>query len=176
MDDLRFPIGRFALPGTLTDSDRAAAMIAIESTPANVRAAIAHLSDAQLDTPYRPVGWTLRQVVHHLPDSHLNAYVRFKLALTEDVPPVKPYREAAWAALPDSRTTPVETSLRMLDALHERWLHVLRAMSPGDFARKVNHPENGEMSLDTLLALYAWHGAHHTAHLMNGARLATGRA
>jgi len=163
--DLRFPTGRFQRPERVTDAQRAQAIAIIEATPRKLRDAVAGLSDTQLDTPYRPDGWTVRQVVHHVPDSHMNAYIRFKLALTENEPTIKPYAEAQWAALPDSRTTPVETSLAMLDTLHERWMHVLRAMQPADFSRTLMHPENGVMTLDHLLAMYAWHGPHHTAHV-----------
>jgi uncharacterized damage-inducible protein DinB len=165
MDELRFPTGRFVRPESLSDDQRRAAIETIAATPANIRAAVRGLSDAQLDTPYRPGGWTVRQVVHHVPDSHANAYCRFKLALTEDVPTIKPYDEAAWANLEDSRSTPIETSLTMLDVVHDRWVRILRAMATSDFGRKLNHPENGVMTLDQLLALYAWHGPHHTAHV-----------
>lgn len=143
------------------------AIDAIAATPANLRSAVRGLSEAQLDTPYRPGGWTVRQVVHHVPDSHSNAYTRFKLTLTEDVPTIKPYDEGAWAKLDDTRTTPIETSLAMMDALHDRWVRLLRSLGPADFARTLNHPENGIMNLDQLLALYAWHGAHHVAHITN---------
>lgn len=137
----------------------------IAAVPARMREAISGLTPKQLDTPYRDGGWTVRQVVHHVPDSHLNAYTRFKLALTEDVPTIKPYDEARWAELPDSSDTPIDTSLTMLGALHDRWVRLLRLMSDAEFQRKLNHPENGTMSLDTVLALYAWHGRHHVAHI-----------
>jgi uncharacterized damage-inducible protein DinB len=165
--DLRFPIGPFRRPAALTPDERRVAIQAIAATPANLRSAVRDLSDAQLDTPYRPEGWTVRQVVHHVPDSHSNAYTRFKLALTEEMPTIKPYDENAWARLDDTRTTPIETSLLMMDALHDRWVRLLGAMAPDDFARKLNHPENGIMNLDQLLALYAWHGDHHVAHITN---------
>jgi uncharacterized damage-inducible protein DinB len=165
MDELRYPTGRFARPDVLTPDQRRASVETIATTPAQMRAALRGLTDTQLDTPYRPGGWTVRQLVHHVPDSHANAYCRFKLALTEDTPTIKPYDEAAWALLEDSRTTPVETSLTMLDVLHDRWVRLLQAMSPTDFARRLNHPENGMMNLDQLLALYAWHGPHHVAHI-----------
>lgn len=167
MDDLRYPVGRFKRPESLTDARRRAAIDAIAAAPQQFRAAVSGLTDAQLDTPYRPDGWTIRQVVHHVPDSHMNAYTRLKLALTEDTPTIKPYDEAEWAKLEDSRSTPIETSLSLLDHVHDRWVRVLRAMSPSDFARKLNHPENGVMNLDQLLALYEWHGKHHTAHVAN---------
>ena len=167
MDDLRFPVGRFQRPESLSDEQRRAAIQTIADTPKNFRAAVAGLNDSQLDTPYRPDGWTVRQVVHHVPDSHMNAYTRFKLALTEDQPTVKPYDEAAWALLEDARSTPIETSLTLLDAVHDRMVRVLRAMSPSDYSRTLFHPENGVMTIDQLLAMYEWHGKHHTAHITN---------
>jgi len=123
------------------------------------------LTASQLDTPYRPGGWTVRQVVHHVPDSHLNAYVRFKLALTEDSPTIKPYDEAAWAKLADTAETPVEVSLQLLESLHARWVRLLESMTEADFARQFHHPESGTMSLDTYLSGYAWHCRHHVAHI-----------
>jgi uncharacterized damage-inducible protein DinB len=167
MDDLRFPVGRFARPERLTPEQRRAAIDSIANTPARMRAAVHGLDNAQLDTPYRPEGWTVRQVVHHVPDSHMNAYTRLKLGLTEDTPTIKPYDEAAWATLDDVRATPIETSLSLLESLHDRWVRVLQAMSPADFDRTINHPENGTMTLDQLLALYEWHGRHHVAHINN---------
>ena len=139
---------------------------AIAATPAAVRAAVAGLGDAQLDTPYRPGGWSVRQVVHHLPDSHLNAYCRFKLALTEDAPTIKPYDQDAWATMPDGRSELVAESLALLDALHARWVYLMRRMRPDDFLRTLNHPEwDRPLSLDVMLALYSWHGRHHVAHI-----------
>lgn len=163
--DLRFPTGKFQRPPSLDPQARARAIQVIEATPARLRQAVAGLNDEQLDTPYRPGGWTVRQVVHHVPDSHLNAYVRFKLALTEDEPTIKPYDEAKWALLADVREVPIATSLSLLDAVHERWLAILRAMQPSDFERPLIHPESGRQRLDQMLALYAWHGPHHTAHI-----------
>ena len=165
MEDLRYPVGRFQRPRSLEPKQRRAAIDTIAEAPTKLRAAVSGLTDAQLDTPYRPAGWTVRQVVHHVPDSHLNAYTRFKLALTEDTPTIKPYNEAAWATLEDSKTTPVATSLALLDAVHDRWIRILRAMSPSDFSRTLNHPENGIMNLDQMLALYEWHSRHHVAHV-----------
>jgi uncharacterized damage-inducible protein DinB len=165
MQDLRFPVGPFQRPATLSPDERAAAINDIANTPSNLRAAVRGLNDAQLDTPYRPDGWTVRQVIHHVPDSHANAYIRFKLALTEDNPTIKPYDEAAWAKLEDSKTTPVETSLSLMDGIHDRWNRILLAMTAQDFGRKLMHPENGPMTLDQLLAMYAWHGHHHVAHI-----------
>jgi uncharacterized damage-inducible protein DinB len=165
-EDLRYPVGKFTRPKSLTPKERADAIDAIVRAPAGIRAAVKGLSDKQLDTPYRPGGWTVRQVVHHVPDSHMNAYCRFKLGLTEDTPTIKPYDEARWAELPDGRSPLVDESLAMLEALHARWVVLLKNMKPADFARAINHPEwDAPMSLDTLLALYAWHGRHHTAHI-----------
>ena len=165
MTDPRYPIGKWDRRDALTPSERAAMIAQIGEVPARMRTAIAGLDAAQLDTPYREGGWTVRQVVHHVPDSHLNSYTRFKLALTEEEPTIRPYDEAKWAALSDSRDTPVETSLTMLDALHDRWTILLRAMSDGDFRRTLRHPDIGVMSLDALLSLYAWHGRHHVGHV-----------
>lgn len=137
----------------------------IAAAPLRMREAVGGLTDTQLDTPYRDGGWTLRQVVHHVPDSHMNAYVRFKLALTEDEPTVRPYDEAAWAKLADSRVTPVEVSLALLDALHARWSDLLRSMTDGDFARRFRHPDRGLMSVDWLVAMYSWHSRHHVGHV-----------
>lgn len=137
----------------------------IAAAPARLREAVAGLDDRQLHTPYRDGGWTVLQVVHHVPDSHLNAYLRLKLALTESDPVIKPYDQAAWAALPDSRDTPVETSLVLLTALHDRWTRLLRSLGDADFARRFRHPEHGAVNLDWLVAMYSWHGRHHVAHV-----------
>jgi len=163
--DLRYPVGKYTKPTTLSPEARRAALEAIATGPKDLRNAVRGLTEAQLDTPYRPGGWTVRQVVHHVPDSHLNAYVRVKLGLTEDVPTVKPYDEAAWANLEDSRSTPIEVSLTLFDSVTDRWMRVLRAMKPADFARTLNHPENGIMTLDDVVAMYAWHTRHHVAHI-----------
>jgi hypothetical protein len=167
MTDLRYPIGKHEMyrGAALSTKERNDAIDKIAQTPASLKAAISGLTPAQLDTPYRPEGWTVRQVVHHLPDSHMNAYVRFKLALTENEPTIKPYDEALWARLPDSRDTPIEVSLALLTALHERWVTLLRGMRPEEFARRVNHPEIGIVTLDSFLDTYAWHGQHHVAHI-----------
>ena len=165
MDDLRYPVGRFQPVRSLSPDQRRTAIDTIAAAPSHLRAAVRGLDERQLDTPYRPEGWTVRQVVHHLPDSHLNAYARTKLALTEEAPRVFAYDEAAWATLEDSRTTPVETSLTLLEAVHDRWVRLFRAMTPADFARTLIHPENGEMTLDQLLALYQWHSLHHVAQI-----------
>ena len=166
MTDLRYPIGPFDWkPGDTTDDQRRQQICNIEMAPARIRAAVEGLSPEQLDTPYRPGGWTVRQVVHHLPDSHLNAYTRFRLALTEDEPTIKPYDENRWAQLEDARTAPVEISLALLDGLHQRWVLLLRSLQAADFARIFRHPELGVVGLDRNLALYAWHGRHHEAHI-----------
>jgi len=165
MTDPRYPIGKWDRRDTLTPGERTAMIAQVGEVPARMRTAIAGLDEAQLDTPYREGGWTVRQVIHHVPDSHLNSYTRFKLALTEEEPTIRPYDEARWAALSDSRDTPVETSLTMLDALHDRWTILLRAMSDDDFRRTLRHPDLGVMSLDALLSLYAWHGRHHVGHV-----------
>jgi uncharacterized damage-inducible protein DinB len=163
--DLRYPVGKFEWDGKATAESRRQAIEEIAAVPARMSAAVRGLTREQLDTPYRPEGWTVRQVVHHVPDSHLNAYVRFKLALTEDEPTIKPYDEKRWAELMDTRETPIETSLALLGPLHERWVTLLRSLLAADFARTLRHPELGVMSLDKVLALYAWHGRHHVAHI-----------
>jgi uncharacterized damage-inducible protein DinB len=165
MDDHRYPIGKFSFPQTTTADQRQLWIAEIAEAPAKIRAAVAGLDAQQLNTPYRDGGWTVRQVVHHVPESHMHAYIRFKLALTEDNPVIKPYDEAAWAKLPDVAHTPIETSLTMLDALHERWARMLRAMDEADWKRTFRHPELGPVKLEGNLALYAWHGKHHTAHI-----------
>jgi len=165
LDSLRFPIGRLAFDPNVTHEKRRTFIRRIADTPAALRAAIAGLNDRQLDTPYRPDGWTVRQVVHHLPDSHMNAYVRFKLALTEDNPTIKPYDEEAWARIADTARTPPDVSLQLLEALHRRWVVLLESLEPLDFARPLLHPDSGAMTVDRLLQLYAWHGRHHVAHI-----------
>jgi len=165
MEDMRFPVGKFHYDGPLTPEQQKSFLEAIAQTPAQLRAAIKGLSDSQLDTPYRPEGWTVRQVVHHVPDSHLNAYVRFKLALTEEDPTIKPYAEDRWAELADTKATPVEVSLTLTDSLHDRWVRLLRSLAPEQWKRTFRHPEMGPMTLEKTLALYAWHGRHHVAHI-----------
>lgn len=165
--DLRYPVGRFERPASVSAHERAQFIDAIAACPAALRAAVHGLDDAQLDTPYRPGGWTVRQVVHHVPDSHVNSYVRYRLALTEQQPTIKPYAEAQWAELPDARGPLVAESLALLDALHARWVALMRAMTPADFARTLVHPERpgAPMTLDVMTAMYAWHGKHHVAHI-----------
>jgi uncharacterized damage-inducible protein DinB len=167
MADLRYPIGKFHFAGPPTEPERKKYIDEISEASANLRAAVKGLSDQQLDTPYRPEGWTVRQVAHHVPDSHLNAYVRFKLALTEEEPTIKTYAEDRWARLPDTAATPVEVSLTLLDSLHNRWVRLLHSLQPEDWKRTFRHPELGLVSLEKNLALYAWHGRHHVAHIMS---------
>lgn len=165
MSDPRFPIGKFHYEGTPSAEQRKKLISEIEQTPAGIRTAVNGLSAHQLDTPYREDGWTVRQVAHHVPDSHMNAYIRFKLALTEDEPTIKTYEEDRWAKLADTQSTPVEVSLGLLDHLHTRWVRLLRSLTPEDWKRTLRHPELGAMTLEKTLALYAWHGKHHTAHI-----------
>jgi len=166
MSDLSYPLGKFESPGAVTPADRERLIAQVAALPSKFRAAVAGLTPSQLDTPYRAGGWTVRQLIHHVPDSHMNAYIRCKLALTENQPAIKPYDQALWANLADASGTPVETSLALLDALHQRWVILLRSLRPEDFARLVVHPEQPRpMSIDVILAHYAWHGAHHTAHI-----------
>ena len=165
MADLRYPIGKFNYTEPLTEENRQAFLNDIAQAPAHLRSAVKKLSQAQLDTPYRPGGWTVRQVIHHLPDSHMNAFIRFKLALTEDEPTIKPYAEDRWAQLGDVAATPIDTSLCLLECLHQRWMNVLRSLSPEQWKRTFRHPELGVMTLDKTLAMYAWHGRHHVAHI-----------
>jgi uncharacterized damage-inducible protein DinB len=166
--DPRYPIGRFVWDRdkpALTREERGRLIEQIAAAPARLREAVSGLSSEQLGTPYRPEGWTVRQVAHHVPDSHINAYVRFKWSLTETDPAIKTYEESEWAKLEDAKATPVEVSLDLLEALHRRWVVLLRSLSDRDFARTLRHPESGPMNLDHLLAMYAWHGRHHVAHI-----------
>ncbi len=165
MTDLRYPVGKFKLDGDITEAGRRDLIESIARAPAKLRAAVEGLSPEQLDTPYRPDGWTVRQVVHHLPDSHLNAYIRFRLALTEDEPAIKTYEQERWAELEDARTAPVDLSLALLESLHRRWVLLLRALPPAAFARTFRHPELGVVTLDQQLRMYEWHGRHHVAHI-----------
>ena len=166
MTDLRYPIGKMKKPDEVSVAQRNAYIDEIAAAPTQLRAAVQGLTDDQLDTPYRPDGWTVRQVVHHVPDSHLNSYVRFKWALTETEPLIKTYDQDGWSTLPDARTASIEMSLILLDAIHERWLALLQGLSEDDFARTFKHPEWGLVRLDQNLAIYAWHGKHHVAHIM----------
>ena len=165
MPDPRYPIGPFTPDQNPSPESRQRHIEQIAALPAKMRTALRGLKPDQLETPYRDGGWTLKQVAHHVPDSHMNAYVRFKLALTENVPTIKPYDEAAWAKLKDAEVTSIEVSLNLLEALHIRWVNLLRAMKAEDFNRKLSHPESGVQTLDRMLALYDWHGNHHLAHI-----------
>jgi DinB superfamily len=164
-DQLKFPIGTFVEDRAVTPDKRQTWIAQIAAAPAELRAAVAGLSDRQLDTPYRPEGWTVRQVLHHLPDSHMNAYCRCKFALTEVNPTIKPYDEAAWARVADTGGTPPEVSVALLEALHHRWVVLLESMGDREFARPLIHPEHGPITLTWMLQLYAWHGRHHVAHV-----------
>jgi len=163
--DIRYPVGEFRFPESVSAEELTRYIDQIAEAPIHLRTAIAGLTDAQIDTPYRPGGWTVRQLAHHVPDSHINSYVRFRLALTEDEPVIKPYEEKRWAELPDARTEPVEVSLALLDKLHARWVPLLRSLSATDWKRSFRHPELGLVSLENNAALYAWHGRHHVAHV-----------
>lgn len=165
MSDPRYPIGKFQPPATYTPNLRADFIRQIEETPSHMRAAVAELSDVQLDHPYRDGGWTVRQVVHHLADSHMNSYMRFKFAVTEDEPTIKPYNEKVWAELPDAAHGGLEMSLTLLEGLHRRWVIFLRSLTEAQCSRKFLHPEQGVVTVDRTLALYAWHGQHHVAHI-----------
>ncbi len=165
MTDPRFPIGKFHFEGPLSEDQRRSLIAEIEEAPEALRVAVNGLSAQQLDTRYREGGWTVRQVTHHVPDSHMNAYMRFKLALTEEEPTIKPYAEDRWAQLADTQSTPLEVSLALLDSLHRRWTQLLRSLKPEDWKRTFRHPELGLVSLERNLGLYAWHGRHHVAHV-----------
>ena len=168
MSDPRYPVGQFQMAADkLTDDERQEFLAQLADAPARLRAAVAGLDAAQLETPYREGGWTVRQTVHHVADSHMNGYIRVKLALTEDAPAIKTYDEAQWANLSDTPATPVETSLKLVEALHERWTTLFRTLTPAQRARTFQHPDWGAVTLDRQLALYAWHSRHHTAHITN---------
>jgi hypothetical protein len=164
-ESLRYPIGKYQPPDKISPEQRAEWINILGALPEKLKQAVSHLTETQLDTPYRPGGWTVRQVVHHLPDSHLNSYIRFRLALTENAPTIKPYDEAKWAELPDARTGPIGPSLLILEGLHGRWTALLRTFDDQTFARTLRHPEWGEIRIDWMLGLYAWHCGHHLAHI-----------
>lgn len=165
MPDIRYPIGTLKMEDTITGEKRRQYIDQFAETPSMLRQAVSGLSSSQLDTPYRPEGWTIRQVAHHLADSHMNAYVRFKMALTEENPTVKSYEQERWADLEDSRTTPVEDTLSVIDGLYRRWTILLRSLNPEGFARTLDHPDWGIISLDRYLSICVWHGMHHIAHI-----------
>lgn len=167
MENLQFPIGKFISPSVITTDMRTAYIRTIEEFPKDLQLALQNISEDQLDTTYRPEGWTVRQVVHHCADSHCNSFIRFKLALTEESPIVKPYREEQWAELADSRILPIASSLQILEGVHYRWTFLLRSMRDTDFGKVFIHPEHGKaFRLDTVLAMYAWHCVHHLAHIL----------
>lgn len=169
MSDPRFPVGPFTFSPFGSESERQTAIAEIRDLPRNLKEALRNLGPDQLDHPYREGGWTVRQLVHHVADSHMNGYIRFRLGLTEDRPTVKPYEEKAWAELPDSKL-PVEHSVAILENLHHRWTVMLELTPTEAFSRVLFHPDNGEMSLDKVLQMYAWHGRHHVAHIVNAPR------
>src|SRR3954464_3496860 len=169
LEKLRYPVGRMERTATPLDrTTRERYLETIEQLPARLRSLVSGLSDAQLDTPYRPGGWTVRQVVHHVPESHMNAYIRMKLAATEDAPTVKTYEEQLWAELPDAKSAPAELSLSLLEALHRRWVLFLRNLSDAEYARTFKHPDWGTVTIDEAVALYEWHCRHHLAHVRRG--------
>jgi len=164
--DPRYPVGKFEAPTSISPQQRKEWIAAIEEAPRRMREAVTGLNEQQLNTPYRDGGWTVRQVVHHVPESHMNAYIRYKLALTEDTPTIKPYMESKWSMLPDIQPTPIEVSLQLLEALHVRWVTLMKVMKEQEWKRKFHHPEMGkDVSLEAVLGMYAWHGRHHVAHI-----------
>ena len=166
LNSLRYPIGKYTKPDPITDQQISDFIRRIETLPARLKAAVSGLSENQLDTPYRPDGWTVRQVIHHVPDSHLNSFIRFKWTLTEDNPVIKAYFEDRWANLNDYKETPIEVSLSLLESLHKRWVILLKSLTKSDLQKTFIHPEtNRQIKLDELIGLYAWHGDHHLAHI-----------
>lgn len=165
MTDLRYPTGRFNLPESMSTEDLEDAIGAIRTTPSALQEAVSRLSDEQLETPYRPGGWTVRQVVHHVADSHVISYLRMKLIVTQDHPTLVTYDQDQWAELGDVQTVPIGVSLQLLDCVHQRWVTFLDSLNPGDFERTAHHPEFGEVKLSDMVALYAWHGPHHVRHI-----------
>jgi len=165
-EDLSFPIGKYDRNQKITFEHRKRFMGEIAELPNDLREAVENLSDEQIDSPYRPGGWTMRQVIHHVGDSHMNSFIRFKLALSEDNPTIRPYAEDLWAETAEYKM-PVEVSLNLIDSIHQRWTALLQSMSDADFARTVNHPETGLWTLEDLLGMYVWHGKHHAAHINN---------
>ena len=170
IDTLRYPVGPMPRLKHIDRATRTRLIDAIAQTPARFRSLVTGLSDAQLDTRYRPGGWTVRQVVHHVPDSHMNAYIRMKLAATEETPAIRTYEEDKWAELPEAKSGPIEMSLALLEALHRRWVAFLRALPEADFGKPFTHPQWGRVSIDEALGMYEWHCRHHAAHIENGTR------
>lgn len=165
-DTLRYPVGKFSVPTPITAPHITEWIESIEAFPAALRTVVAGMSEAQLDTPYRPGGWTVRQVIHHVADSHMNSYIRFKWTLTEDNPTIKAYEEKDWAELPEAKHAPVEISLALIESLHTRWVMVLKQLGEAELTRSFVHPESGRsLQLDWMIALYAWHGQHHLGHV-----------
>ncbi len=168
LEQLKYPIGKYAPPNPITPEHHYAWIQELVLAPGRFREAARAMSETQLDTPYREGGWTVRQLLHHVPDSHMNAYIRFKWTLTEEKPTIKAYHEDRWAKLEDSRVVPVELSLSLLESLHNRWVALLKVLTPEDFKKLYVHPQYGtEFSLERVLGLYAWHGKHHLAHIVN---------
>lgn len=165
MNDLRYPIGTFDFNREIPTEELPGLITEIETMPAALRKAVAGLSEEQLNATYRPGGWTVRQVVHHIADSHINSYIRFRLALTEERPTIKPYDEGKWAELVDARILPIEVSLNILEGIHTRWVTLLRDLKDQTLERELVHPESGILTLATMIGLYAWHGKHHIAHI-----------
>jgi hypothetical protein len=163
--DPRYPIGDFVRPAVVGTEQRRASIAILAALPENLRSAVYGLTEAQIDTPYRGGGWTVRQLVHHVADSHMNAYVRTRLALTEDWPTIKPYEERLWAELPDAKSLPIEISLELLDSLHRRWAALLESLSDEQWERGYTHPQSGRQNLAQVTALYDWHSRHHVAHI-----------
>jgi hypothetical protein len=164
-NDLQYPIGKFSYDRPYSEAERSVLIAQIEQAPAEMRRAFEQLPPGGIDTPYRPGGWTARQVIHHVPESHMHSYLRCKFAMTETDPAIQPYDEAVWAVQPDVAITAPEISLALVDALHQRWVGFLRTLKPEDWKRTFRHPELGTVTLDRTLGLYAWHGRHHAAHL-----------
>ena len=165
MNDLQYPVGKFELSVFPSQKERKILIKNIAELPGKLKLVVKELSPKLFDKPYREGGWTARQVIHHLPDSHMNAYIRFKLALTEDTPVIRPYSQGEWAKLPDVKSTLIDVSIDLLESIHRRWTDLLNAMSEKDFRKKYIHPESGEVSLGEALAHYEWHGRHHLAHI-----------
>ena len=165
VSDPRYPIGKFVRPSVIDTPHRRVSIATLAALPENLRAAVDGLNEAQIDTPYREGGWTVRQLVHHVADSHMNAYVRTRLALTEDWPTIKPYDQKLWAELSDTRTLPIDVSLDLLESLHRRWVALLESLTAEEWKRGYVHPESGRQTLEEVAALYDWHSRHHAAHI-----------
>lgn len=165
MKDLQYPVGKFELTVFPNQKERKILIKSVAELPGKLKSVVKEFGHEHLEIPYREGGWTARQVIHHLADSHMNAYIRFKLALTEDTPVIRPYNQEEWAKLPDVKSTPVDVSINLLESIHQRWTVLLNSMSENDFRKKYIHPESGEVSLGEVLALYEWHGRHHLAHI-----------